>query len=148
VDRYLETDPTFHGFIDLKKDLGLTENKWKVINYKDVYTVNGISFTHVPIAGNGKPIANPNVTAKALRLFSTSVVFGHTHTLDHSAEHRHGAAHLNQALCCGCFFEHVDLYAQGSKTDYWRGIVMLNVYSTNRFDFETVAMSRLLKEYR
>ena len=114
---------------------------------RDHYYVNGVAFTHVPINASGKPISNPTVAQKALRLYGTSIVFGHTHTLDHAAEHRHGTPHLNQALCVGCFFEHVDEYAVGSKTDYWRGIIVLTIYSPNRFDVETYSMSRLLKDY-
>jgi predicted MPP superfamily phosphohydrolase len=147
LDRYLEYDPTFVGQVSVEKDLELEEAGWKVIEYKDSYNVDGISFTHIPIMGNGKPIGNPNITRKALSLYHNSVVFGHAHTLDHGAEHRQNAPHLNQALCAGCFFEHVDDYAVGSKTDYWRGVIMLNVYAKNRFDIETYSMSRLLKDY-
>lgn len=147
LDRYLEKDPTFLGTIDIKKDLLLKERGFEVVEYKDVWTLNGVSYTHIPISGGGKAIGNPTVCQKALKLFSGSVVFGHTHTLDHAAEHRHGADHLSQALCVGCYFEHVDDYAVGSKTDYWRGIVDLNNYSEGRFDFSTISMSQMKEKY-
>jgi len=147
MDRYLAYDPTFEGQVSIEKDLFLDERGFKVIEYKDNYNVNGISVTHIPITGVGKPVGNPNVTRKALQLYHNSVVFGHTHTLDHSAEHRQNAPHLNQALCVGCFFEHVDDYAVGSKTDYWRGVVRLQSDRNNRFDFAAISMSTLLKEY-
>lgn len=147
LDRYLDIDPTFKGQCSIEKDLKLKERGFQVVEYKDNYNVNGISFTHIPITGVGKPIGNPNVVRKALQLYHNSVVFGHTHTLDHAAEHRQNAPHLNQALCVGCFFEHVDDYAVGSKTDYWRGLVMLTSNQKNRFDFETISMTNLLKDY-
>ena len=143
----MDTDPTFLGTVSIERDLKLVERGYIVVPYKDVYYVNGVGFTHCPISGMGRSISNPTVTQKALKLFAHSVVFGHTHTLDHSAEHRHGAPHLNQALCVGCFFEHVDDYAVGSKTDYWRGLVDLNIYSPNRFDFATTSMARLYAQY-
>lgn len=147
LTRFLEKDPTFLGTVGIQKDLMLSARDIIWVPYKQDLILNGVSFTHIPITGAGKPIANPTVAQKALRLYANSVVFGHTHTLDHAAEHRHNGKHLNQALSVGCFFEHTDAYAQGSKTDYWRGIVMLDMYSENRFDVQTIAMSNLLSRY-
>lgn len=148
LTRYLDVDPTFEGRVSVPQDLDLKSRGFIWTPYKQVRTLNGISFTHIPASGNGKAIGNPNVAQKALKLFHNSVVFGHTHTLDHAAEHRHGSPHLNQALSVGCFFEHVDDYAVGSKTDYWRGLVLLDSYKTNRFDYETYALGRLERMYR
>lgn len=147
LDRYLDYDPTMAGMVGIEKDLSLKARKFKHVGYKDDIRISGISFTHIPISGSGKPIGNPNVSRKALALYNNSVVFGHTHTLDHCAEHRRGAPHLNQALCVGCFFEHIDEYAKGSKTDYWRGVVTLDAYHNNRFDIQTTSMSNLIKSY-
>lgn len=147
LTRYLDLEPTFLGTVSIPKDLKLSQRGVKWVPYKEVHDINGVNFTHIPISGNGKPIGNPNVAQKALKLFANSVVFGHTHTLDHAAEHRHGAAHLNQALSVGCFFEHVDEYAKGSLTNYWRGVVDLDIYSTNRFDFRTTSLRQLMHTY-
>lgn len=147
LTRYFDVDPTFSEGIGLAKDLSLDDRGVRWVPYKGVYTRMGIGFTHIPISANGKPIGNPNVAQKALKLFHHSVVFGHTHTLDHAAEHRHGSPHLSQALCVGCFFEHVDEYAQGSITNYWRGIVVLDIYGQCRFDFSIMAMSQLKRRF-
>lgn len=148
VTRFIDEDPTFEGVIDLQVNLDLKNRGIIWTPYKQVRTLNGISFTHIPTSGNGKAIGNPNVAQKALKLFHNSVVFGHTHTLDHAAEHRHGSPHLNQALSVGCFFEHVDEYAVGSKTDYWRGLVLLDSYKPNRYDVDTFALGRLERMFR
>lgn len=147
LDRYLDQDPTFEGMHNIEQDLKLKERGIVYVPYKENYDISGVSFTHIPINGIGKPIGNPAVARKALSLYHNSVVFGHTHTLDHCAEHRQNAPHLNQALSVGCFFEHVEDYALGSKTDYWRGIVMLDIYHRNRFDFQTTSLSNLLKKH-
>jgi predicted phosphodiesterase len=147
LDRYLDHDPTFEGLVHLPSDLDVKGRGITWIPYKACFELHGVHFTHIPISSNGKAIGNPNVAQKALRLFSSSVVFGHTHTLDHAAEHRHGAAHLNQSLSVGCFFEHVDEYAQGSMTNYWRGVVDLDIYDENRFDINTTSMRQLYNKY-
>lgn len=147
LTRYFESDPTFQGTNSIPFDLTLDSRGITWVPYKDCYKIDGVSFTHIPIASNGRAIGNPNVAQKALKLFHNSVVFGHTHTLDHAAEHRHGSPHLNQALSVGCFFEHVDAYALGSMTNYWRGVVDLDIYSENRFDINTTSMSQLYSIY-
>ncbi|CAB4169937.1 Calcineurin-like phosphoesterase domain, lpxH type [uncultured Caudovirales phage] len=145
--RYFDVDPTFLGTSSIKGDLHLADRGIEWVPYKSCLNIDGVSFTHIPITSLGKAIGNPNVAQKALKLFHNSVVFGHTHTLDHAAEHRHGSPHLNQALSVGCFFEHVDEYAQGSLTNYWRGLVDLYIYDTNRFDFSTTSMRQLYTQY-
>lgn len=147
LTRYLDGDPTFEGMADIQKDLHLKDRGILWTPYKKVLDIEGVSFTHIPINAGGKAIGNPNVATKALKMFGGSVVFGHTHTLDHAAEHRHGSPHLNQALSVGCFFEHIDDYAVGSMTNYWRGLVDLNIYHRNRFDIRTTSMSQLLQMY-
>lgn len=147
LSRYLDYDPTMEGMAHVPTDLNLSARSVVWHPYKTVHKIDGVGFTHIPINAMGKTIGNPNVAKKALDLFACSIVFGHTHTLDHAGSHRHGSPHYNQALGVGCFFEHIEEYAKGSKTDYWRGVVELNIYSPNRFDFATTSMSQLLKQY-
>ena len=141
--RYCEEHPEMQGTVDVRAGLKLDNRGWKWVPYKTNYNLNGVSFTHIPINGAGKAIGNPNVAHKALQLYHNSVVFGHTHTLDIAGLHRQNAPHLNQALSVGCFFEHIDEYAKGSMTNYWRGVVILDMYSRNRFDIHTMSMSQV-----
>lgn len=150
VDRYLEYHPELLGKIDVQRDIlagvaGTREVHY--VKYKQDWTHRGVSFTHVPIQENGKPVAGKYATQKALSIYQNSVVFGHTHRWDVACEHRHNATHLNQALNVGCFFEHVDEYAKGSVTSYWRGLVLLDHYSNNRFDIATYSLGKLRDLY-
>lgn len=141
--RYCEEHPEMYGTVDVRHSLFLDQRGWRWIPYKQNFNLNGVSFTHIPINGMGKAIGSPNVAQKALQLYHNSVVFGHTHTLDIAGMHRQNAPHLNQALSVGCFFEHIDEYAKGSMTNYWRGVVLLDMYSRNRFDIHTMSMSQV-----
>lgn len=145
--RFIDYHPELEGKISIRKDLDLDNRGWLWVPYKSNHTINGVSFTHVPISGNGKPISGVDVCGKALKLYHNSVVFGHNHGLYHSMEHRQNAPHLNQALSVGCFFEHVAEYALGSKTDYWRGVVVLDIYHKNRFNFTCISLSTLKQQY-
>lgn len=149
LDRYLEIDPTFAGHVDIITDLGLDE-LMEVVEYKDDYIHKGVAFTHIPITEGGTCLAaggHASSAKKALDLYSSSVVYGHTHKLETACKHRHGAKRLQQALNVGCFFEHVDEYALGSVTSYWRGLVLMTHYDVGRFDIETISLGRMKREY-
>jgi len=145
VERYLETKPELIGAFDYRKDLGI-EN-WEFVPFKEYTYIMGIGYTHIPISEAGKPIGGQYVTQKALSLHQGSTIFGHTHKLQTSSLHRHGAAHLSQALNVGCFFEHVDEYALGSVTSYWRGLVYIDHYKEGRFGWTPLSLGKLRKNY-
>lgn len=151
LKRYLDYNPEMQGTISVDSDL--FDHRIRQIHdvtyvpYKSDWTYKGVSFTHVPIQENGKPVAGKYATIKALSIYQNSCVFGHTHKLDLACEHRHNSPHLNQAINVGCFFEHVDEYARGSVTSYWRGLVLLNHYAYNRVDVATLSLGYLKKNY-
>lgn len=150
--RYVDYHPELDGKLSVEQDLltSIREEGYTVhyVPYKEDWTFKGVSFTHVPIQESGKPIGGKTATQKALSIYNNSVVFGHTHKFDVACEHRHNAAHLNQAINVGCFFEHVDEYAKGSITSYWRGLVLLDHYSTNRVDITTLSLGNLQSYYK
>lgn len=149
LDRYYDKNPVVDQTVDLGDTVAeaIGCNELTYVPYKSYWQHKGVSFTHVPHGENGKPIGGKSATTRALSIHDGSVVFGHTHLLATACEHRHGGRHLNQAVNVGCFFEHVDDYAKGSVTSYWRGVVLLDHYATNRVDLHTWALGKLLREY-
>lgn len=147
LTRYIDQHPELEGAMDIKRDLGLKDYDGEWVPYHSYITINSIMFQHIPFAKNGRPISGMNIARKALMLTNLSVVFGHTHCLNVESMHRTGSPHLQQALNCGCFFEHQPDYVVGAPTDYWRGVCILKNYSPMRFDLETISMSRLKTEY-
>lgn len=149
VSRYVEKHPEVAKMkdFDIKQALMLKERGYKFIPYREDWKYRGVSFTHVPIQANGKPVGGKNATQRALDVYSNSVVFGHTHNFDVAAVHRKNSPSLQQAINCGCFFEHVDEYAKGSMTNYWRGILILDHYDHNRVDIEQWSLGRMKRIY-
>ncbi|RMG76680.1 MAG: hypothetical protein D6711_03330 [Chloroflexi bacterium] len=139
--RYLDKDPTFDGAVDYVSDLGI--NEWKIIPYKEYYNYKGVDFTHIPINEAGNPVGGKYVSFKVLENAVKTTVFGHTHKLQVAGLHRHGSPHLVQAINIGCYFEHIDDYALGSVTSYWRGIVVLDHYERGSINFVPIRLSAL-----
>lgn len=147
LTRFLEKDPTFYGSISLENDLKLKERSITFIPYKKSIEIKGTVFIHVPIDVTGKPIRGVSITRKALQLYQKSCVFGHTHRLQIENFYRHGSSELQQVLNVGCFFEREEEYIKFSPTSYWKGLCLLNQYKNQRFDIETISLSRLKKGY-
>lgn len=146
-ERYLDHDPTFAGQIDYVRDLGLRGRGFDHYRYKDRAVIDGVSFTHVPIDGRGKPIGEPNSTRKATNIYSGSVAYGHTHAVGYQLVRKTDSTRDQYILNVGCFFEHTDNYAAGAKNDYWRGLVLMHHYGDGEFDIETINIKRLNSLY-
>lgn len=147
IDRYLDENPQMQGLINHDKLLKLNERKWLAIDYKDDYYIHGTAFTHAPIHNGGQAISGKYVCAKALDLYSKSVIFGHTHRLQIDSRRSKGD-NLRIAMTSGCFFDIDPQYAKGSPKEYWKGIH--RIVHTNDGQFEIVdqiSLDRLLKEY-
>lgn len=147
LERYLDIQPTFDGVVNIPIQLKLAERKIKWVKFKEFYNINGISFTHIPIAGNGRPIGGTNLVKKALSMFSNSVVFGHTHSLKFDHETRHNSG-MNKALNVGCYFEEGHDYTKGSTQDHWKGLIILETLKLNDFDYQTISLDSIMSNYK
>lgn len=147
IERYVDQHPEVENTLTYLPIPALSEHQVTVVPYKSFYKYKGVGFTHVPIMENGRPVSGKYATSRALDICNHSVVFGHTHKLDYKSVHRHGSPHLQEALNIGCFFEHIDEYALGSMTSYWRGLCVLDHYKRNRFSFSAVPLGLLKREY-
>lgn len=147
LDRYLENDPTFAGWVNLEKDLKLRDWGFNhIIPYRAWHDINGIWFTHIP-HNEVKPITGMYHVHKAAQTTVNSIVYGHTHKLEMLNKHVQGMEHLQQVLCAGCFFEKHEPYVDGRITNYWKGVIMLDNYKPGRFDVETWSIGRMRRTY-
>lgn len=147
AERYLDYNPHLEGKIDVYRDLELETYSAKWIKYRNYWVHNGIMFSHIPFQRNGRPLTGQDLCRKALTLTNYSIIFGHSHRFGVDNVHRFGAKHLQQALNIGCYFEHQPDYVEGSPTDYWRGVVVLDNYKSHRFDIQTYSLSSIRSTY-
>ena len=145
--RYLEHDPTFEGHISIPKDLCLEERDITWVPYREYYYIDGVGFTHIP-HNKIQPISGVDICRKASQVTVNSIVFGHTHSLNVAAYHKEGQPHLQQILNVGCFISKKEDYVQGRVTDYWRGLVLMDIWKPGRFDFTLYSMGRLERMYQ
>jgi len=147
LTRYVSYHPELDDpYFTVQHQLGLDSRGWTWIPYRDYWTLSGVNFTHIPF-GKVREISGKDICSKAEAVTISSVVFGHTHELHTSCVHKQGQKHLQQILNVGCFFEQDEDYVQGKMTNYWKGLVELDIYSYGRFDVKTVSMGHLRRAY-
>jgi len=151
LTNYVMQNPELEGHMDVVADLRvaelLPECTLQVVKYKEYVEVSDIMFTHAPIAGNGQAVSGKYALARASDLTSKSIVFGHCHRWEALNIHRHGSGQLIQLLTAGCFFDAPDEYADGCTQNYWKGVTMLDVWGTGRFDTEQISLERMYRSY-
>lgn len=145
LDRYLEGDPTFSGTVSIPKDLKLVERGFEFVPYRSYIYIGGVGFTHVPM-NKISAISGVDICRKAQGVTVNSCVFGHTHSLNQANRKIEGMDKLQMILNVGCFFDTDDdpEYSCGRIKDYWRGVVMLDIYDDGVFDTRTTSLERLL----
>jgi len=146
LTRYLEGDPTFDGFVSVRKDLKLDQWGFKYIPYRDWYSIGEIHFTHIP-HNEVNPVTGKYHIHAASMCTTQTVVYGHTHKFEVLCRHLQGMVHLQQLLSAGCFFEKHDPYVHGRVTNYWKGVFILENYKPGRFDITSYSIGRLRRMY-
>lgn len=140
IQRYIEQHPEMKSY--LHPFPHYIAYSWElfsdviVVDYKDYHIENDIAFTHAPIMGNSNPIGGKYVNERALDLFHTHIVFGHTHRFLHSHRYLHGKG-IKQAVNCGCFFEKTPAYAKGAANEHFRCCVHLFIKEDGTLDIAT-----------
>jgi predicted phosphodiesterase len=149
--KYVEQNPQLDGHMDVIEDLQLKTSlpisNLKIVPYKEYAEINGVLFTHAPIAANGQPTSGKYALARASDITSMSMVFGHTHRWEALNIHRHGSNELIQLLTCGCFFDAPDDYMEGCAHNYWKGITLLDIWDYGRFDTTQLSLDRLYRAF-
>ena len=95
LTRYLESDPTFDGFVGVRKDLKLDSWGFRWVPYRDWIEINGLWFTHVPF-NEIKPVTGRYHIHAASRTTVNSIIYGHTHKFEVLCQHTQGMEHLQQ----------------------------------------------------
>lgn len=149
VWRYIQDKPELLGFIPHTDLLGVAEDGWDIVDYRDYRYLHGVGFTHIPMCKRiNQPISGEYVTRRAADMEDQTVVFGHTHRLG-VHENRRNGGQLVQAINVGWFGDFVPHYIKGNETklDWWGGLVLLHHIAPGMVDIETISMERLKKDY-
>lgn len=126
-------------------------NHWgTIVGYRDWITHDGIMYTHVPHTIMGKPIGGVNATRTIAAQSTSSVIFGHTHSMNVSNVPFIDGNGSRCAMSAPAFMNdgNVEEYAYGLPTGWTYGLLLVTPQGDKRpFSYEYVSMKDLENEY-
>ena len=148
--RYVEEHPEMEGMVDFVYHIPWENDGWVIVPYREHCEVNGVLFTHIPMAGNNQPMSSVHLARKVLADYSCSIVYGHTHYFACESEGIKTVDGYKRitALNVGCYFDHKPEYARTSKgiRRWWSGLTMLtHLNDEGDFDIQTYSLESLRK---
>lgn len=127
-----------------------TENWDYTIGYREWVDIDGIMYTHVPHTIMGKPIGGVNATRTIAAQSTSSVIFGHTHSMNVSNVPFIDGNGSRCAMSAPAFMNdgNVEEYAYGLPTGWTYGLLLVTPQGDKRpFSYEYVSMKDLENEY-
>jgi len=142
---YIHENPQIEGIIDSDDILDCRKKGWKIVGYRDTYYIQDVGFTHIPMNGANQPISGKYVCRRALELYNTHIVFGHTHRIgvDIMSTKTEYGYKQKIAINVGNYFDYIPEYAKNSAGigDWWTGVVML--YKDEGLDFQFISYNKM-----
>ena len=123
---------------------------WEVVPYQKRKTVDGITYCHLfSVKADGKALMKTGMGATTamtqLSGVGNSCVAGHKQGFDMANRPFNGK--MQQAVIAGSGYPQRMGYQGEQGNDYWRGVLLLNVYKKGQFDVDQWSLERLRKVY-
>jgi len=152
IKRFVDENPVLEGFVPEHDLVEAHNDGWNVVPWKYSISIDGVSFTHIPINdGNGQPIGGKYVARRAAEMFKHTVVFGHTHRFLVESISRIGDDNFSliEGINVGWFGDYTPEYIEGHPgiANWWAGLVVLHHRDHGSVDIERISLDRIKREY-
>jgi hypothetical protein len=146
INRAIENDAKLEGLISID-DLQLNRFFDHVIPFLEPVNVDGVCYVHYAYKTMPHtPISGKHQARTILDHQMMSTTVGHTPEFDYAECYR-GDDRRIQCIVAGARFQHEEEYAGARNRRYWRGIIHKKNVKDGNYDFETISIERLLKDY-
>ena len=143
INRAINNDAKLEGLISVK-DLGYEEFGWKVHDFLEVVSIQGIAFSHYFVTGlAGRPSSTANAQ---LNKTHSSCISGHQQGLQ-IATGKRADGQLLTSIIAGSFYLHEEEYLGAQGNNHWRGALMLHGCENGQFDLNLLPMRYLKDKY-
>ena len=148
IMRYVNDYPVLAGKLSFN-DLLLEEEGWVVHNYLEMFTIRGVTFSHLflnPESNSRRPFTSTVDTQ--LKNLGFSFVAGHLPGLYIANPRYRLDGTITRGVVAGSFYLHDFSYQnppQGNQ--YWRGALMLREVNDGNFMLEEIPINWLMENY-
>jgi len=127
----------------------LTNGGWTYSPFGMPYIVGNVSFVHIPLGLNGKPVGGKFAGRAIARDSVRDTVYGHTHRAGVEAYPKLGMDERTLAIDLGCALPqgHVESYAGLSSTGWWWGGWELTIHADRIDHYSQISMRALEDRY-
>lgn len=142
-DRLIKQEPYLQGALD---DYGVNQWGFKEHKFLQPVRLDGINFCHYAQGGAmGRPIGRANRIATQKH---ESWIVGHQQVLDiYLSPHVRTDGSRVQCVIAGAFYSHDEGYMHTQGNTHWRGALMLTECNNGSFDFVSLSLDYLTKEW-
>lgn len=150
ITRAIEASPELDGAISFD-DLQLKEHYDEVVRYQGqtpgIIKLDGVSYGHYFISGvMGRAIGGEHPAYSLLTKEYESCTQGHTHIFDY-CERTTASGVKIAGMVCGVYQDYHANWAGEANKLWWRGVVFKENVQDGFYDFRTISLDRLKKEY-
>lgn len=150
ITRAIEASPELEGAISFS-DLKLDDYYDNVVRYTGqtpgVVKVDGVSYSHYFITGvSGRSIGGEHPGYMLLTKEFESCTQGHTHVFDY-CERTSASGVKIAGMVAGVYQDYFSEWAGEANKLWWRGVVFKENVENGFYDFRTISLDRLRKEY-
>ena len=146
ITRAIQDDAKMEGLISID-DLQYSRWYQHVMPFLEPIVIDGVCYVHYAFKKMPNQAIGGKHQARSIldtQMLSTTV--GHTPEFDYAESYR-GDDKRIQCIVAGACFEHYEEYAGARNRRYWRGIILKHDVKDGNYDFETISLDRLIKNY-
>lgn len=142
-DRLMQQEPFLQGALP---DFNMEGRGWEVYPFLQPVRVEGVNFVHYAQGGvMGRPISRAHLIAVKKH---ESYVVGHQQALDiYISPHTKTDGSRVQCIIAGAFYQHEEDYMGPQSNNHWRGALMLTEVKNGSFDFVTLSIDYLRRNW-
>lgn len=148
VRRFENEHPELEGILVNELNDIFSDRGWSYSDFGEMYYVDGVGFTHVPLNKMGKPYGGKTSVLQIANDAVHDIVFGNSHNNARITVPKLGGSSVT-VVNAGCAMPqgHIESYAKHSLTGWWWGVMDMVIAHGRIVSVSEVSMAELDSRY-
>jgi hypothetical protein len=149
LHRFENANPETAGMFSNELETNFAQFGWQTRPYGEVMFIQGVGISHHPTNGAGRAFGGKTGPQRAANELTCSFISGHTHAFQHYTSGKIGMVSGVDVMEVGCALPwgEIEDYAINSITNYWWGLVIVDLMGGRIVSAEKVDMMAIRDMY-
>ncbi|MFN7184888.1 MAG: hypothetical protein ACK5VE_00765 [Alphaproteobacteria bacterium] len=149
LHRFENANPETAGMFSNELETNFAQFGWQTRPYGEVMFIQGVGISHHPTNGAGRAFGGKTGPQRAANELTCSFISGHTHAFQHYTSGKIGLVSGVDVMEVGCALPwgEIEDYAVNSITNYWWGLVIVDLMGGRIVSAEKVDMMAIRDMY-